>query len=159
MSIIDNIILVSIALKESSGKKLYACGTHVGTWLKGGHPMNPGETVERSICFSKSCSETNSKMDIALTNCINYFVYNLTNVKYCYLRYCTQWVEVMTKYLLMKCLIIGYLSRFFDCWAHETTYAYIGNKHFFTKSCHPQTYQNSKISWQKICSILLNKVI
>ena len=41
------------------------------------------------------------------------------------------------------------LSRFFDCWAHETTYAYIGNKHFFTKSYHCQTYQNSKISWQK----------
>ena len=35
-----------------------------------------------------------------------------------------------------------YLSRFFDRWAHETTYAYIGNKHFFTKSCHRQTYQN-----------------
>ena len=43
-----------------------------------------------------------------------------------------------------------YLSRFFDRWAHETTYAYIGNKHFFTKSCHRQTYQNSKISWQKM---------
>ena len=43
-----------------------------------------------------------------------------------------------------------YLSRFFDRWAHETTYACIGNKHFFTKSCHRQTYQNSKISWQKM---------
>ena len=54
-------------------------------------------------------------------------------------------------------LYIRYLSRFFDCWAHETTYAYIGNKHFFTKACHHQTYQNSKISWQKMCSILLIK--
>ena len=50
-----------------------------------------------------------------------------------------------------------YLSRFFDCWAHETTYAYIGNKHFFTKSCLHQTYRNSKISWQKMCSILVIK--
>ena len=50
-----------------------------------------------------------------------------------------------------------YLSRFFDCWAHETTYAYIGNKHFFTKACQCQTYQNSKISWQKMCSILVIK--
>ena len=33
------------------------------------------------------------------------------------------------------------------------------NKHFFTKSCHRQTYQNSKISCQKICSNLLNKVL
>ena len=52
---------------------------------------------------------------------------------------------------------IRYLSRFFDRWAHETTYAYIGNKHFFTKACHHQTYQNSKISWQKIGLILLIK--
>ena len=39
--------------------------------------------------------------------------------------------------------------------AHETTYAYIGNKHFFDKSCHRQTFQNSKISCQKMCSNLL----
>ena len=32
--------------------------------------------------------------------------------------------------------------RFFDQVGHQTTYAYIGNKHFFTKSCHCQTYQN-----------------
>ena len=43
-------------------------------------------------------------------------------------------------------IINRYLSRFFDFWAHETMYAYIGNKHFFTKSCRCQTYQNSKIS-------------
>ena len=34
------------------------------------------------------------------------------------------------------------LPRFFDQVGHQTTYAYIGNKHFFTKSCHRQTYQN-----------------
>ena len=43
-----------------------------------------------------------------------------------------------------------FLSRFFDRWAHETMHAYIGNKHFFTKSFCRQTYQNSKISWQKM---------
>ena len=52
---------------------------------------------------------------------------------------------------------IRYLLRFFDRWAHETMYAYIGNKHFFTKSCRCQTYQNSKISWQK-CQFLTFKV-
>ena len=35
-----------------------------------------------------------------------------------------------------------YLPRFFDQFGHQTTYASIGNKHFFTKSCHRQTYQN-----------------
>ena len=35
-----------------------------------------------------------------------------------------------------------YRYRFFGCVGHETTYASIGNKHFFTKSCHRKTYQN-----------------
>ena len=32
--------------------------------------------------------------------------------------------------------------RFFDQVGHETMYVSSGNKHFFTKSCHHQTYQN-----------------
>mgnify|MGYP001444650994 CR=1 FL=1 len=32
--------------------------------------------------------------------------------------------------------------RFFDQVGHESMYASSGNKHFFTKSCHLQTYQN-----------------
>ena len=32
--------------------------------------------------------------------------------------------------------------RFFDQVGHETMYASSGNKHFFTKPCHRQTYQN-----------------
>ena len=32
--------------------------------------------------------------------------------------------------------------RFFDQVGHETMYATSGNEHFFTKSCHRQTYQN-----------------
>ena len=41
-----------------------------------------------------------------------------------------------------KCVSNRYLPRFFGQVGHQTTYAYIGNKHFFTKSCHRQTYQN-----------------
>ena len=32
--------------------------------------------------------------------------------------------------------------RFFNQVGHETMYVCNGNKHFFTKSCHRQTYQN-----------------
>ena len=32
--------------------------------------------------------------------------------------------------------------RFFDQVGHETMYASSENNHFFTKSCHLQTYQN-----------------
>ena len=51
----------------------------------------------------------------------------------------------------------GVLSRFFDQVGHETMYAPSGNKHFFTKSCHRQTYQNYEQSRQKLGAILGNK--
>ena len=35
-----------------------------------------------------------------------------------------------------------YRLRFFDQVGNQTICASIGNKHFFTNSCHPQTYQN-----------------
>ena len=37
---------------------------------------------------------------------------------------------------------LRYHSRFFVQVGHETTYAAIGNHHFFTKTCHRQPYQN-----------------
>ena len=48
---------------------------------------------------------------------------------------------------------IRYRPRCFDQVGHQTTSAYIENKHFFTKSCHRQTYQNyeqSPQSWQNL---------
>ena len=39
--------------------------------------------------------------------------------------------------------------RFFDQIGHETMFASSENKHFFTKSCHRQTYQNYKQPPQK----------
>ena len=49
--------------------------------------------------------------------------------------------------------------RFFDQVGHETMYASSGNKHFFTKSCHRQTYQNYEQSRQKLGTFLVNKVL
>ena len=43
-----------------------------------------------------------------------------------------------------------YRPRFFDQVGHQTTYAYIKNKHFFTKSCHCQTYQNYEQPPQRV---------
>jgi hypothetical protein len=48
--------------------------------------------------------------------------------------------------------------RFFDQVGHETMYASSGNKHFFSKFCHRQTYQNYEQSQQKLGTILGNKV-
>ena len=48
--------------------------------------------------------------------------------------------------------------RFFNQVGHENKYASSGNKHFFTKSCRRQTYQNYEQSRQKLGTILENKV-
>ena len=45
---------------------------------------------------------------------------------------------------------IRYHHRFFDQVGHQITYASIGNKHFFTKSCHRQTYQNDEQPPQRL---------
>ena len=50
-------------------------------------------------------------------------------------------------------------SRFSDQVGHETMYASRGNKHFFTKSCHRQTYQNYEQSRQKLGTFLVDKVL
>ena len=39
-------------------------------------------------------------------------------------------------------LVIRELQIFFDLVGHQNTYASTENKHFLTKYCHPQTYQN-----------------
>ena len=51
-----------------------------------------------------------------------------------------------------------YRPRFFDQVGHQTTYSSIGNRHFFTISCHRQTYQNYEQSRQKLGTFLENKV-
>ena len=43
---------------------------------------------------------------------------------------------------LPNCIAVRYCQRFFDQVGHKTMYASSENKHFFTKSCHHQTYQN-----------------
>ena len=40
--------------------------------------------------------------------------------------------------------------RFFDQAGHQTTNVFTGNKYFFTKSCHRQTYQNHEQPPQKL---------
>ena len=43
---------------------------------------------------------------------------------------------------LCSSVTIRVRPRFSDQVGHETMYASGGNKHFFTKPCHRQTYQN-----------------
>ena len=57
-------------------------------------------------------------------------------------------------------MYVRYRPRFFDQVGHQTTYdASMGNKHFITKYCHRQTYQNYVQSRQKLGTFLENKVL
>ena len=56
-------------------------------------------------------------------------------------------------------LRIRVYPRFFDQVGHQTTNESIGNKYFFTKQCHRQTYQNYEQSQQKLGTFLVNKVL
>ena len=61
-------------------------------------------------------------------------------------------------YYSLDNIFIRVRPRFFGQVGHETMYASSGNKHFFTKPCHRQTYQNYEQSRQKLGTILGNKV-
>ena len=50
------------------------------------------------------------------------------------------WSCAVIGWKMKKVLLSRYCLRFFDHVGHQTTYASIGNKHFFTKSFHRQTY-------------------
>ena len=50
---------------------------------------------------------------------------------------------------------IRYRLTFFDQAGHQTMSAYIENKHFFTKSCHRQTYQNYEEPPQRLQNLYI----
>ena len=81
---------------------------------------------------------------------VNQFVYIHTN-ETPFTANCTQTIYLCCRYIRVR-------PRFFDQIGHETMYASSGNKHFFTKPCHRQTYQNYEQSQQKLGTILGNKV-
>ena len=61
--------------------------------------------------------------------------------------------------MVILSVIIRVRPRLFDQVGHETMYASSGNKHFFTKSRHRQTYKNYEQSRQKYGTFLVNKVL
>ena len=66
----------------------YACGTHAAGWLNGAHPVTPGETVTREVCYSWTPGPCWQANDIEITHCGDYYVYNLYQPLSCSYRYC-----------------------------------------------------------------------
>ena len=65
-----------------------SCGTLAPGWLKGKHPSEDDGRVTRKVCYNwknKICRWNNN---IRVTNCGDYFVYELTKPPTCRLRYC-----------------------------------------------------------------------
>ena len=66
------------------------CSTEATGWLNGSHPTEPGETVERTVCFQGISNMTCAwQQEIQVTNCGDYFLYGLQEVPVCYARYCS----------------------------------------------------------------------
>ena len=68
------------------------CGTYYPGWLNGHHPKQPGQLVNRKVCFvhthyRNNCYWSNS---VKIRNCGKYFVYFLSNAPTCALRYCAE---------------------------------------------------------------------
>ena len=64
------------------------CGT-VGTgWMTGLHPIESGQSVERTVCFNLDQQICRNKDKIKVQNCGEYYVYLLPNTDCCNCGYC-----------------------------------------------------------------------
>ncbi|XP_071943927.1 SCO-spondin-like [Antedon mediterranea] len=69
------------------------CGVHFPIWLKGRHPVDTGNEVERHACVSKSedgitkCCE--HKKPIKIKKCSDFYIYKLASVRSCDEGYCS----------------------------------------------------------------------
>ncbi|XP_067047323.1 uromodulin-like isoform X1 [Acropora muricata] len=64
------------------------CNTDLPGWMNGNHPNVEDGIVKRQVCFHgySNCCYTATTIDVR--NCGAYFVYRLTKVSFCNLRYC-----------------------------------------------------------------------
>ena len=56
---------------------VYYCGTNSPGWLQGSHPTQRGQSVSRKVCHNWSGKTCYSSRMITVSNCGDYFVYNL----------------------------------------------------------------------------------
>ena len=63
-------------IPESSPGGNY-CGAKVQGWVRGQHPVTPGQVTNTTICFHANDDECESQVDAMITNCDSYFVYFL----------------------------------------------------------------------------------
>ena len=68
--------------------QMYHCGASYPGWLSGGHPAVADGTVVRKVCFNFFGSCCERSLYISVRNCGGFYVYNLTPLPSCGIRYC-----------------------------------------------------------------------
>jgi hypothetical protein len=66
----------------------YSCGTHAAGWLNGVHPVGIGDTVTQEVCYSWTPGPCWQVNDIQITDCGDFYVYNLYKPLSCSYVYC-----------------------------------------------------------------------
>ena len=67
-----------------------SCGARYPGFLRGSHPENlePGEEVERELCFAKNKKCCYKKVTMKVKKCVGYWVYELPRPSLRRARYC-----------------------------------------------------------------------
>ena len=68
----------------------HKCGTSATGYILGGHPTIAGQVVSRQVQFVNKVNGDNyyRTVNVKVTHCGAFFVYQLPYTKECYLRYC-----------------------------------------------------------------------
>jgi hypothetical protein len=64
------------------------CGSRATGWLNGQHPTAIGQSQDVEFCFHFGTNTCTNTAQGKVTNCGNFFVYNLPDTPDCSLRYC-----------------------------------------------------------------------
>jgi hypothetical protein len=86
------------------------CGSKAAGWLNGQHPTSIGQSQDAEFCFHYGTNTCTKSAIGKVTNCGNFFVYNLPDTPDCSLRYCTDSTTSpgKTKIIIFLILIISY---------------------------------------------------
>jgi hypothetical protein len=67
------------------------CDTNSAGWYSGVYTSTAGDTTNGTVCYAWLADPCLYSSSISVTNCNGYYVFALTNVPRCSLRYCTIW--------------------------------------------------------------------
>ncbi len=70
--------------------QLYSCGTYIPGWFAGEIPKHVFATEVGDACFAMSHDDCVTSVQVSVTRCDGFLVYQLPNVPFCNMGYCGQ---------------------------------------------------------------------